>query len=91
MAFDVKQVVGDIADDIREKAQEMLDASQIDDRIAHAFRKVADLCDVAAGRVDDLDTDEVDDEGNPEPETDGDPAPVDPAHTDDNEAKEAKS
>lgn len=67
MAFDVQKVIGDIADDIKNKAQEMLDSSQIDDRVAHAFRSVADFLDVAAGRVDDLDTDETDHEGNPEP------------------------
>lgn len=69
MAFDIRKVVGDIADDLKTKAQEMLDSSQIDDRVAHAFRSVADFLDVAAGRVDDLDTDETDDEGNPEPTT----------------------
>ncbi len=68
MAFDVKQVVGDIADDIKEKAQEMLDSSQIDDRIAAGFRTIAVALDRLAGRVDDLDTDEVDDKGNPEPQ-----------------------
>lgn len=83
MAFDVKQVVGDIADDIKAKAQEMLDSSQIDDRVAHAFRSVADFLDVVAGRTDDLDTDEVDHEGNPEPNPD-------PAHDDPEVATEPK-
>jgi hypothetical protein len=68
MAFDFRETVGEIADDLRTKAQEMLDSSQVDDRIAHAIRKVSDALAAVAGRVDDLDTDETDDEGNPEPD-----------------------
>lgn len=63
MAFDVKKVVGDIVDDLQDKAQEMLDSSQVDDRIADGFRKVADALNGLAGRVDKLDTDT---EGEPE-------------------------
>ena len=66
MAFDVKKVVGDIVDDVRDKAQEMLDASQVDDRIAHSLRRVADALDGLAGRTDRLDTDETTDEGGTE-------------------------
>lgn len=65
MAFDVKKVVGDIIDDVRVKAQEMLDSSQVDDRIAEGLRRVADALDGLAGRVDNLDTDP---ESDPESE-----------------------
>lgn len=66
MPFDVKKALAEIADDLKDKAQDMLDASQIDDRVAAGFRRVADALDGLAGRTDRLDTDETTDDGGAE-------------------------
>lgn len=44
-----------LIEDLRVKAQEMLDATQVDDRIADGFRAVAEALTKVADKVDDLD------------------------------------
>lgn len=51
---------------LRSKAQDMLDSSQVDDRVAHVVFDIADFLADLGGKIEQADTDETDDKGEPE-------------------------